>query len=80
MVNAIYGNMTPFLRHFHDVLDVTSCLLNYSNDQARVSSYVGRSLFCPTVILKSLFVVGPQLKNQDDVMSIIENRISNMVN
>ena len=23
-------NMTPFLRHFHDVLDVTSCLLNYS--------------------------------------------------
>ena len=30
MVNAIYGNMTPFSRHFHDVLDVTSCLLNYS--------------------------------------------------
>ncbi len=31
MVNAIYGNMTPFSRHFHHVLDVTSCLLNYSN-------------------------------------------------
>ena len=30
MATSIYGNMTPYPRHFHVVFDVASCLLNPS--------------------------------------------------
>ncbi len=32
MATSKYGNMTPFLRHFHVVFDVASCLLKLPND------------------------------------------------
>ena len=33
VATSIYGNMTPYLRHFHVVSDVASCLLSLSNSK-----------------------------------------------
>ena len=31
MATSMYGNMTPFIRHFHVLFDVALCLLKLSN-------------------------------------------------
>ena len=37
VATSMYGNMTPFLRHFHVAFDVTSCLLKLPNPATATS-------------------------------------------